>query len=817
MFDHRLLTESLLFLCMHFMGKSLYFLGALFFLWSCGNNSNEALEVVDYIPQSTETVVKIKRLETTLEDYDQNPFLKQLKNEPFAPFFKQYAPFLKAVKTTDEILLCKGRVRDSLYDFTLIGTHKAFQFLSDSISEIQNSNIQVEKHQILKSVLGKNTIYSTRLDSILILSTSEKVFAEILANKTNEQVAFQKAFKVKNDKELTYVRALKNSTERAWGTTASFELQLLPDGLVAHGVLLDQDSLRQKIAVSRNQIPQKTDAPRVIPSNAKRALSFSYSNAEALEHNLNFVRNDSLVLDPIFETSSEIVQMKLNEGNALVLKSLDTGLSWDHLARFVSESSTYRDVKIYSLSEEYSGFNALNPIFEAVTYKWVFEWEEFIFFTETSISAENLITSLLNETVLAKGALYESTATYLAQSSSIISYEMQGSIEGITASLLDVQRSTIQSFPLVITQLIYDRNFAHLNLIAKQTSAKATTQGLIQQLAVIPLEKDLLLPPKFFTNHNTMGQDIVVQDRANQLYFISPNGKVLWKKPVDGAILGSIQEVDLLRNGKKQLAFTTKNSLHIIDRNGNPVAPFPKKFKDPITQPLAIFDYDNNRKYRFIIVQKNQVFMYDNQGKTVEGFNFKKAPTTIVLPPQHIRIGNKDYILIAEESGTLNILSRVGTVRVPVSKKFKFSDIPVEREGSNFVVITKDPSKETIAQNGQITSQNLDVTSQYWFTISGNMKVTLDDNLLRIDGKLTELPVGVFQKPQIFTVNNKRYIAVTEIEEKKVYVFDKAGTLLKHFPVYGSSQVDLGDANRNQKLNILVKGQENEILLYQAN
>ena len=53
-------------------------------------------------------------------------------------------------------------------------------------------------------------------------------------------------------------------------------------------------------------------------------------------------------------------------------------------------------------------------------------------------------------------------------------------------------------------------------------------------------------------------------------------------------------------------------------------------------------------------------------------------------------MGNKDYIVIAEKNGHLNILHRTGKVRVPLSKKFEFSEIPIEEEGSSFVVITKE-------------------------------------------------------------------------------------------------------------------------------
>ena len=245
------------------------------------------------------------------------------------------------------------------------------------------------------------------------------------------------------------------------------------------------------------------------------------------------------------------------------------------------------------------------------------------------------------------------------------------------------------------------------------------------------------------------------------------------------------------------------------------MAPFPVNFKDNITQPLAVFDYDNNRKYRFAVVQDKDVLMYDNNAKIVSGFKFKKASSTIVQPLQHFRLGSKDYIVIAEENGTLNILSRVGVSRVPVSRKFNFSEIPVTTEGSSFVVITTEKSKVSISSTGTVTTRDLDVSGDYWFATEAKIKVTLDDNLMRIDGKLVELPFGIYTRPEIHRIYRKTYISITETQEKKVYLYDTNGNLINGFPVYGSSKAVLGDVNKNGKLNILVKGSENELILYQ--
>ena len=94
--------------------------------------------------------------------------------------------------------------------------------------------------------------------------------------------------------------------------------------------------------------------------------------------------------------------------------------------------------------------------------------------------------------------------------------------------------------------------------------------------------------------------DVVVQDVQNTLYLFSSQGNLYWKKDLKEPIIGPIQQVDLYKNKKWQMAFRTQKYLYILDRNGKEVKPF--KIKLPASDkplPLAIFDYDNNKNYRF--------------------------------------------------------------------------------------------------------------------------------------------------------------------------------------------------------------------------
>src|SRR5690606_8208876 len=128
---------------------------------------------------------------------------------------------------------------------------------------------------------------------------------------------------------------------------------------------------------------------------------------------------------------------------------------------------------------------------------------------------------------------------------------------------------------------LFRSDFFFVNTAIKKIESKVET-NLVSQLFSTTLDAKIATRPQFVMNHRTKRKEVVVQDIENNLYLISTDGKVLWKKKLNSQISGNIQQVDLYRNGRLQLAFVTKNELMVVDRNGEDVPPFPKKFSDPI-------------------------------------------------------------------------------------------------------------------------------------------------------------------------------------------------------------------------------------------
>ena len=62
--------------------------------------------------------------------------------------------------------------------------------------------------------------------------------------------------------------------------------------------------------------------------------------------------------------------------------------------------------------------------------------------------------------------------------------------------------------------------------------------------------------------------------------------------------MGTVSQIDYYKNGKLQLLFNTENQLYMIDRLGNFVTNYPIDLPTTTHLSHALFDYDNNKKYR---------------------------------------------------------------------------------------------------------------------------------------------------------------------------------------------------------------------------
>lgn len=496
---------------------------------------------------------------------------------------------------------------------------------------------------------------------------------------------------------------------------------------------------------------------------------------------------------PYLEGAEEFAQIHLENTSLLYLRTIASETVMKRLEEDRISESEYlgnRILKIepFELDHQLSEFSFTKPF----THVAVFE-NAFVF-SDGEGDLRELLKFVSTGDVLANSTLYQSAEPYLSGE--------------ITTLYLKESDGFIQIFQQVKED---DYFFTAAGSVEKVAVKKVANSTPILNLT---LESEALTQPQFVKNHYTGDQEIVVQDSKNILYRFSNDGKLLWKKQLEAKINGSIHEVDVYRNRKLQLAFTTETAFHILDRNGNYVDGFPKRFNDGNIGALGVFDYDNSRNYRFLFSQGRDLYMYNNLGEKVDGFTYKRAEAPVITTPKHFRINSRDYIVLGLQNGRLKILQRNGKDRLVINQKFNFSKNDIFNYRDQFAFTTTEGTLIQVSTSGKVSSTNLSLTSAHEITGSSRSLVIIDGQTLQIREKRMSLDYGIYTDPQFFLVNDKIYISVLEASSKKLYLYDNNGKLFSGFPVLGASGIDLADIDGDKKVELVTKDEGNFLTVY---
>ena len=777
---------------------------------SCDSYESSHRSMLDFIDPSWALIYTVDDVSQIEKDLQDNVLLGKISTTKLQQVLKKH-PFIGKLPYSSEILIALPKAQDTANNVLVIAkSHKTTP--QDSL---QNTS-PPKKGIVIKKYSGE-TIYQAQVGDYILLSGTKKYLEKALKQEKNQDLALVKLMGSNTFKGISVYTKYNTfldseATLSAWN---GLDLTLVSKGIQGSGIAMIQDSL-QLLSVFKGQQSHGFSMASMIPNTALRGRAIGYSNAGLLHQNIKIYKKDStqVVLPDVFETLKSIGQVVLNNGEITLMESLDSQLSLESLAKYISRGETYRDVILYSCNTPSIVSRTFSPLLQGHQINVLFSIDNYIIGASNMEVAQQYINAIETRSTLSEASYFKNSTQQLPTTSSLLVFEQQYTAGFSRQVMGDKPTQQIANdFPIAIFQYKYDTSFAHINFISHKAGKEIKKAKGVTQLITIDVGKTMLGDPQFFTNHKTNEKEVVVQDIENKLHLFALSGTKLWTKALDNPILGGIQEIDLFGNGKKQLAFTTKNKLYVLDRNGKQVAPFPITFRDQITQPLAVFDYDNSKKYRFVVIQDNEVVMLDKKGKTVKGFTFKKAKSSIIGTPQHIRLQNKDYLLFQQENGTLSILSRTGKERVRVSEKLTLTGAPILKTRTSFVLVTKDNEQKTISQSGKITSKKINATNEYSLNIVRDNTISLSDNHLRVNSKHIELPFGIYTSPRVYYANKKGYVTTTETQEKKTYLYNFDGALLKGFPVYGATSAEVIASNKN--VFVLTKEDDTKCIVYQ--
>ncbi|MBI2967558.1 MAG: hypothetical protein HYY40_07070 [Bacteroidetes bacterium] len=331
--------------------------------------------------------------------------------------------------------------------------------------------------------------------------------------------------------------------------------------------------------------------------------------------------------------------------------------------------------------------------------------------------------------------------------------------------------------------------------------------------------------PFLVINHNSKMKEIFLQDDGGTVYLWDNSGALLWKKKLNEKISGDVIQVDALCNNKLQYLFSTRSTIHLIDRKGNYVVGFPVKLTSPACAPLSVFDYDRNRQYRiFIPCRDKKIYSFDISGKPVEGWQAGVSAAPVFLPLQYFSMKGKDYIVYVDSAGNIYATGRKGEVRAEFRDRLSVSPmnsfyIDAADDLNKTALVSTDSAGTVhfIRFGNRHDTISFDVFSSGHFFVYEDINndlekefIFLDKDLLQVFGKNREEritynfnrfanhPPVIFELPGI-----GKTLGIVIDRTSEIFLFSPDGKLLPGFPLQGNTSFAVGDLLSNNTYHLI--------------
>ncbi|MFL2604527.1 MAG: hypothetical protein ACJ0PP_06295 [Flavobacteriaceae bacterium] len=794
---------------------------------TCDKKTSLNDNLLSLIPQNTDIIIRINDINSLKNKFQNDELLKNLyfpkhislnvKNLINDSLNKQIIAFSNFGKKEKAITVIHSRTNDSSF--------------------LKNEKIIYSGKPIFKFKKGDTEFYKTFINNNTIVGNSRIIIENCIRNHQQQKkgindVNFNEIVNtadqerginifLKGDPNLGDNSIFKNLPlfPKILESWSNLDIDIENEIIEIDGALKIRDSLGEVSGLFKNIKPIEFLVKKSIPNTYESFLIFNIDDLNIFEINFKkLVEYNNYSIQKFdlsfLEFVNQVAIVKNNNENQIIFHTFNQDLSKKIIINETKEFN-YRNVKFFELSKTPSQLKLLTTIIADETrVKWIAYIDEFVFLSETQNGIKSLIASYKDGQVTQNTGINSFYEKSLSDRFNTLWISKTENLLPTSKNSNFFKNVDTKKFPVLAFQTKVDGNYVIINIRLQKLNENEKENDLKRKF-IVTLENETLNNPQWIKNHRTKEKDIIVQDYKNKIYLFSNKGKLYWKKNIDGNIIGKVKQIDLFKNGKLQIAFRTNKRLYILDRNGKNVKPFPIKIATSKSlNPLSVFDYDKNRNYRFLLSQDNNVIMYNKRAKKVKGFKFKKTKSSIINSPKHIRFGSKDFIIIHQENGSLQILDRQGKTRVKIKENVNFSTQEIYPYLGTFTGTDLKGNLVQIDTRGNILSSNMGLSKNHKIVIGYESLVTLSENKLTIKGIPITLPYGNYSNPEIFKISDSIYISTTDMESEKVYLFKENGKAVEGFPVYGTTNASLSRSKKGDKLELVVGSEKNDIIVY---
>ncbi len=466
-------------------------------------------------------------------------------------------------------------------------------------------------------------------------------------------------------------------------------VDIQPSELKINGYL-KPDSL-SLVSMFAGQEPQAPDFMNALPFACNYFQAYGFSSLSAIKPRLDQWQlpeqkefwqlvNDSALynLNKAFysNVADHIVAFEsgASKQKFVMLKAVDSTLALEHLKAMSDTMVTKNTSSFFRLKQLQGGaeLRLCNPLSDCAT-KYAAWYGSHLYFSGNEDDLAQLLYNLKSGMIITENTSFNryrsqnftETFNYLVYSIPSLDKTGREAFFNFSSSSKNDPFENFKHFSFSITNHKNKMEFRwHL---LNETETVNKEQNILWALQ---LDTACNMTARSFVNHVTRENELLVQDEGLKLYLLNAKGTVLWKKQLKEKISSELFKVDIFKNNKYQLLFSSKNQLHLIDRNGNYLPGYPLNLPAESCSPLSVFDYDNTRDYRlFIACKNNQVYNYSITGKKQEGFVTVRTDNKVRLPVQYIKVGKSDYLVALDEEGKIYTFSRRGEGRIGLKNK----------------------------------------------------------------------------------------------------------------------------------------------------
>jgi hypothetical protein len=670
---------------------ALSFVAAFFFYRKLKESKKPTVNAISFIPDSCSIYLTSKNLRGLNELVNQQNLIIDKLNSNVS--FNQYTQLLAyidsiASKTTDSDLFSNNAFHFANYQKnqswiltfncpSVSGTEEVTSFLQSQLKANFN-----ESHYHFN--YGKSDVYFLVVKGVVCFSNNQDLLEKIINGKHKQFVQSKEYAKYKQtlegNSQLNVFVQTPLSTKESKGFSLpgilenshfAFNTVFSPDKIKAIGVISpDSNSV---LSLLHNQEPGSFEEGEQLPYHLVELKQYYAGSFQSLLNSTDAFNKatDSLKYNVEKEfklnIADKITAFKINQSieQNILIRLKDSSLGSSHVLMMKDSVYTIGNDNLFKLKSETQFFEP----FIHTPFKFVWMKNENLYFFESKKTAEEVIAMIQSQrNLLSNKGIMNCLEQELTEKVNYLYYEAPNLNNGNINNYIQLNKSNYQNFKnFVFTCTNSKAGFnARMSLNYEQESSSINGK-LIWSCKLDTISN---YTPAAFTNHLTNEKEIVTQDITNQLYLINSKGSIVWKKKINEAIKSEIFTVDIFKNNKNQLLFSTSNYLHLIDRNGNYVQGYPVKLPARSTNPLAVFDYDNDKNYRlFIACSNSKIYNYTIYGLKADGYVPFSTEAEVTLPLQYVKVGLSDYLVTTDLRGTIYTISRKGEGRIGLKNK----------------------------------------------------------------------------------------------------------------------------------------------------